>query len=108
MRNSHALRLVPGVNWCSALSARVRLLHEVLGIRLVPGEMPREVVECVDIRQRLVRYGTQRRATPLDHGPCIALQGLSPSATPKRTIRSIRFLEAAYLRRQLERASRRS
>src|SRR5207244_10495918 len=27
--NSHALRLVPSVNWYSALSARVRLLHEV-------------------------------------------------------------------------------
>src|SRR2546426_4709728 len=49
--------------------ARIRLLHEILGVGLVPGEMPREVVQCVDIRQRVVRYGTQRRATLLITGP---------------------------------------
>src|SRR5207245_928804 len=55
------------------------------GPRHLPGSrlMPREVVECVDIRQCLVRYDTQPKSHSLDHGPCIALQGRSPSTTAK-------------------------
>ena len=65
IRNSQAFKFVPGVNWCSALQRPgVRLLHEVLGVRLVAGQIARQVVQGVDVGQRLVRQGTHAARSP--------------------------------------------
>ena len=55
MRSSHARRFVPGrVRAPAAERARVRLLHEILGLLPRAGEVPRDAVHLVGERERLL------------------------------------------------------
>ena len=53
IRKSQALRFVPGSNCDGAAQrARIRLLHEILGVGGVAGEVAREIEERVGVRER--------------------------------------------------------